>query len=250
MSLHEAEAIILRHYPLSEADRLIVLLTREVGLLRGVVRGAKKPTSRLGACLEPLNHAIVQYYLREGADLARIIQCEIVYSFLGRVRSLDRVCGFTYFAELAQEMSQENNPNPVVFRLLLASLRSGEQLGVNNQLLRYFELWMLRLSGLLPDYDYCSNCGLCVKQKGFYAWLEGGQGRCEACSGSRGLKVGPEAAAILHRLQRLPPEVFAALHWSEQASRELEDLSRSLLDWHLERKLKSFRVLQEVLEGK
>jgi DNA repair protein RecO (recombination protein O) len=249
MPTHEAEAVILRQYLLSEADRIIVLLTREVGLLRAVARGARKPKSRLGACLEPLNHVRLQYFMKEGGELSRVFQCEMIHSYLGRNPSLDQVYGFTYFAELAQEFSQENNPNPTAFRLLLATLNAGEKLGVGAALLRYFELWLLRLSGLLPNYDYCSGCGKCVKEESFYVWPETGQVHCQDCAHERGLRIGWEASGLLRRMLTVSPEQFASTPFPDRAAAEVEHLSERLLDLHLEKKLKSRRALQRVLEG-
>jgi len=249
MPVHEAEAVSLRQYPLSEADRIVVLFTREAGLLRAVAPGAKRTKSRFGACLQPLNHVRVEYYMREGQPLCRIRQCEILHSYLGRNPSLDRVGGFAYFAELTQELTQENNPAPLVFRLLLASLNAGEKLGVHEPLLRYFETWMLRLNGLLPNYDYCSSCGSCVKQLAFYIRPESGQSRCPECARGKGTEIGASASQILGRMRREPPEEFARTPFPDGAARQLERLSREFLDYHLERKLKSFRVLKEMLEG-
>jgi len=249
MPLLDAEALALRHYSLAEADRIVVLLTREAGLLRAVARGARKPKSRLGACLQPLNHLQLQYYLREGADLAHVRQCETIHPFLGGKPSLDQVCGFTYLAELTLEMTQENNPAPLVFRLLLAVLRAGEQAGVGPPLLRYFELWLLRLGGLLPNYDYCSACRKCVKERPFHVWMEPGQCRCPSCAQGGGIAVGAEASRILRRLMQSPPLEFATATVSQVAQQELERLSRGLLDLYLEKRLKSLEVYKQLTEG-
>jgi len=247
MPTREVEALVLRHYPLSEGDRIVVLMTKEHGTLRAVAQGACKPRSRLGGCLEPMTHVCVQLYAREGSELARIWQCEIVRSYLGRNPTLDRVFGYSYMGELSQELAQENNPNALLFRLLLAVLDAGEQIGLNQALLRYFELWALRLNGWLPDYDSCPACGKCVKDQGFYAWLEAGQGRCRACADHRGIRVGPEAACQLQEILQLSPARFASGAHSAAALRDLERLAQSLIEWHLEKRLKSYGTLKEVL---
>ena len=249
MPTREAEALVLRHYPLAEADRIVVLMTKEHGTLRAVARGACKPRSRLGGCLEPMTHVRAQLYAKEGSDLARIWQCEIVHSYLGRNPTLDRIFGYSYMGELSQELAQENNPNALLFRLLLAVLDAGEQVGVNEALLRYFELWALRLNGWLPDYAYCPACGKCVKDQGFYAWLEAGQGRCRACADHRGIRIGPEAARLLWEILRFSPAQFASCSHSAPALRDLERLAQSLIEWHLEKRLKSYGTLKEVMGG-
>jgi DNA repair protein RecO (recombination protein O) len=249
MPTRELEAIVLRQYSLSEADRIIVLLTREHGTLRGVAQGAKKPRSKLGGCLEPLTHVRLQFYAKEGAELGRIWQCEIIHSYLGRNPTLEQIYGFSYLSELCQELAPENNPNPLLFRLLLAALAAGEQAGMTEALLRYFELWALRLNGWLPDYGYCSRCGKCVKDEGFYAWLEAGQGRCRACAEDRGIRIGSEASRLLQEIPGIPPLEFVSRNPPAAAVRELERLAQKLIEWHLEKRLKSYLTSREVLRG-
>jgi DNA repair protein RecO (recombination protein O) len=249
MPVREAEAIVLRQYALAEADRIIVLLTRESGMLRAVAQGAKKPRSRLGGCLEPLNHVRVRFYAKEGADLARVWQCEILHSFLSRNPTPDRLFGFSYLSELALEMVPESSPNELLFRLLLAVLEVGERIGVNEPLLRYFEIWALKLNGWLPDYDYCSDCGRCVKDEGFYAWMPSGEGKCGACAQERGIRIGAESARLVRSIKEISPGQFASRPQPGVSNRELERLTQSLIEWHLEKRLKSYGALKEMMRS-
>jgi DNA repair protein RecO (recombination protein O) len=249
MPTREAEAIVLRQYPLGEADRIIVFLTREFGQLRAVAHGSRKPHSRMAGNLEPLNHVQVEVYAKEGADLARLWRCELIHSYLGRNPTLDRVFGFSYFSELVQEIVPENNPNALVFRLLLAVLNAGESSGVSNALLRYFEVWALKLNGWLPDYDYCPGCGRCVKDEGFYAWVQDGEGRCRACAEDRGIRIGAEAARLMRDILLLSPGQFISLPQSGSPTRELERLTQKLIEFHLEKRLKSYGALKEMLHS-
>ena len=82
MPLRESEAVVLRSYPLGEADRLVSLLSRSMGRIRGVARGARRPKSRFGSTLETLSHIQVWFYERETRELVRINQCELLESFL------------------------------------------------------------------------------------------------------------------------------------------------------------------------
>ena len=145
---------------------------------------------------------------------------------------------FSYFAEIANEIIQDNQPNPPLFRLLRASLEAGELNEPNRALVRYYEIWSLRLSGLLPNYAYCSNCAKCVKDDGFFAWIESGQVRCHGCAHGRGLKLGAEAATALDSMMRLGPGQFMARPLSRDSAAEIERLSQSLLGLQLERELK------------
>ncbi len=247
MPIREAEAVVLRHYPLAEADRIVVLLAREFGKVRVVAKGIRRTKSRLVGCLEPLNHVRLEFYVREGRDLSYVRQCDLIHSFLGKIPSLERMCAFTYFAEILQEFVQEDQPSELFFRLFLAVLSAGEALAPNAALVRYFELWSLKIGGFLPNYAYCSGCGSCVKDIGFYAVVDAGEVLCARCAQGRGIHVGAAAAGILQKLSE-PPEQFARRSMPERAARDLERLVQALLEVHLEKRLKSYPVLKQVLE--
>jgi DNA repair protein RecO (recombination protein O) len=247
MPVHEAEAIVLRQYSLSDSDRIIVFITREFGKVRAVAKAVKKPGSRIGGCLEPLNHIRLEFFAKEGRELGQIRQAELIRAYLGKQLSLEHLYAFSYFAEIANEIVQDNQPNAAQFRLLLASLEAGNTGAVTGPLVRYYEIWSLKLGGILPNYAYCSNCGKCVKDDGFFAWPESGQVRCFSCAQGRGLRVGAEAAAALDSMTRVGPGQFMAQQLTRDSSVELERLSQRLLGLHLDRELKSYRVLKEVL---
>ena len=249
MPIHETDAIVLRHYALSEADRIILFFAPELGKIRAVARGARKPKSRLAGSLEPLNHVQVQLYSKEGSELAQIRQAEIIHSYLGRNPSVPYLCAFSYWVEIVQEFVEDNSSNPLLFRLLLSVLNTAERRVFNQALVRYFEFWTLRLNGLLPKYDTCSKCGLCVKDVGFFAWLETGQACCASCSGGRGLHVHAAAANSLHRIFKLSPEEYSLLPMGGEISGDLERLAQQLLQFHLEKQLKSYPLLKKILRG-
>jgi DNA repair protein RecO (recombination protein O) len=249
MPVHEAEAIVLRQYALSDSDRIVIFITKEFGKIRAVAKGAKKPKSRFGGCLEPLNHIRMEFYSREGHDLSQMRRTELIRSYLGLKPSLRQIYAYSYFAEIANEIVQDNQVNYPLFRLLLGVMEAGEKNGVSQALVRYFEIWCLKLSGLFPNYAYCSNCGKCVKDDEFFAWIEVGQARCNACAQGRGIKIGAPAAVALTLMAKLPPGQFVMCPLAQDAAREIEQLSQRLLAFHLEKKLKSYRILSEALQS-
>jgi DNA repair protein RecO (recombination protein O) len=246
MPVHETEAVVLRRYPFSEADLVVVFFTRDYGKLRAVASGAKRLKSRLGGALEPLNHVRLRFYLKEGAELGRVTECETLHAHLGRTPVPDLLYTFSYVAELVNEVVEENNPNLPLFRLLLATLEAGAKQVPAPLLLRYFELWTLRLIGLLPNYDYCSVCGRYVKEEGFFAEPDGGLARCGHCARERGLRVRPEAAKLLGKISEQSPAQFASLPVAAPDARDLERLTQRLLELHLEKKLRSYEFVKRL----
>jgi DNA repair protein RecO (recombination protein O) len=200
--------------------------------------------------LEPLTRGDVQYYERENRELVRINYVEPTRSplSLGGVRNDAALSYVGYFAELIDEWAQEADPNETLFRLGASAL---EALGAGvpvEPLARYFEYWLLRLQGVYPSLSACPDCG---------ASLEPGAAvvlrdrvllcvRCAARHPGASAPLGPDAMAFLRAATRLTPAGVAGKGLPARAARELELAHRRLIASHLEKELKSARVLREL----
>jgi len=249
MPTFETEAIVLRHYPLSDSGRIVVFFTREHGKLRAAVDGIKNPKNNLAGTLEPFNHVRIDFRIREGRDLGHIGGAELINAFPGKVLDLRRIYACSYFAEIVNEIGQENQDNNLLFRLLLASMKAVTAAVPTAALIRYFEIWALRLNGFIPNFALCSICGKSVVDKGFFVWIESGEVRCRSCAGGVGFHVGVKSAAALEIMMKLPPEKFMIYSFDEDAAFELEKLAQRFLGFNLERQLKSWPLLREALQN-
>jgi len=252
MPLYTTDALILRTYKLGEADRIVVFLTPDRGKKRGVAKGARRIKSRFGAALEPLTHAGVTYFEKERRELVSLNYAEAVRS-AWTTSSLEALGHMEYFAELIDEWAPEGDPNPRLFRLgvsLVDALASGTPV---DPLARYFEYWLLRLQGVYPAHVRCRVCGgLLEAAEPAGACLEPGQQAftCLPCTrlpgGVPAASLSREALAFLARAGRTAPDRVADVAVPGRAMRELEAVHRTLITWHLERELKSSRVLREL----
>jgi DNA repair protein RecO (recombination protein O) len=211
MPLYTTDALILRTYKLAESDRIVVFLTRDRGKKRGVAKNARQSRRRFGAALEPLTYGRVGYQEREGRDLVQLHYVEPVRSPLAATE-FDALGYVEYFAELIDEWAQESDPNETLFRLG-ASVVEAMAAGVPTlPLARYFEYWLLRLQGVYePD------------------------GR-----------LSDEARAFLRAARTASPLAVRELVASARTLGELETAHRTLIATHLEKELKSIRVLREM----
>jgi hypothetical protein len=214
MPLHTADALILRTYRLGESDRIVVFLTRDRGKKRGVAKNARQSRRRFGGSLEPLTYGRVGYVERERRELVRLDYVEQLRSPLSAVDG--EALGYvSYFAELIDEWAQEADPNETLFRLG-ASMTDAIAEGVPIEpLARYFEYWLLRLQGVYEVDRRLSN----------------------------------EARAFLGAARSASPFALAHMTVSSGALRELETAHRTLIAMHLEKDLKSVRVLSEMRGG-
>jgi DNA repair protein RecO (recombination protein O) len=211
MPLYTTDALILRTYKLGESDRIVVFLTRDRGKKRGVAKNARQSRRRFGGALEPMTTGRVQYTERERRDLVFLHFVEPRRSPLDAV---DReALGYvSYFAELIDEWAPEADPSETLFRLG-ASMVDAMAEGVPIEpLARYFEYWLLRLQGVYEPPPHASQ----------------------------------DARAFLAAARACSPFALGAVPVSEETLRELETAHRDLIEMHLEKDLKSVRVLKEM----
>lgn len=158
MSLVSTTAFILKVDPLSEKDLVAALLTRDRGVVRAAVKGARGKTRR-GAALQTLTEIRTTYFLREGADLARLDSIEIEKSAFRLAQRAETAMLLPYVAESVLTFVPELQPGDEVYRLtrhVLDALEAGVDAGLSA---RYFEIWLLRFAGLLPEDRVCARCG-------------------------------------------------------------------------------------------
>lgn len=159
MPLHESEAIILQSYSLGEADRLVSFLSRNMGRVRGVAKGARRPKSRFGSTLERLSHIRVWFFERETRELVRINQCELIESFLEAHGDYPSSVALALLSEITEAVLPDREPSDAAFRLLLLTAKSIKQTKRTVLPLAYFTLWTVKLGGWLPSLRNCVRCG-------------------------------------------------------------------------------------------
>jgi DNA repair protein RecO (recombination protein O) len=226
MALFETEAIILRNLKLGEADKIIVALTRQEGVVRGVAKGARKLKSKYGASLEPFTIVRLSFFEKETRELVSITEAEIVKSYFDLSRddsvftTLERMTG------LILEFAPLRSPDERFFRMVKACLEALErEPGRTRDIALYNEIWVLRLSGFLPDPTRCASCGKALEVAG--AVLSAGSAFvCTRCAGGQGLAVHPSALDVLASALKTAPLVWASRGESYRA----ETATRSVVN--------------------
>ncbi len=149
---------MLRSYPLREADLLVTFFTRAEGKVRGVARSAKKSKRRFGGALEPLTYVRAFYDVRERQELVRLDSCEVLESPMASEVSYARAVALGHIAELLDELLPDHEANDAIFRLTLSVMHvlTGPDIWMP---ITYFDLWLTRLVGFLPEFTECVVCG-------------------------------------------------------------------------------------------
>ena len=242
MSVLTSEAVVLRTWPVHEADLIVSRFTRDYGRVRGVAKSALKSRKRFGGALEPMTVARAWFAERPRQELVRLDQLEIIRSPLSLPVDAARLAVLSFFAELLDEALPEHDPQETVFRLAVAML---EQTTVEQPWmpLTYFQLWMTRLMGLLPDIGHCTVCRekLVAGQINFNTLGDGLF--CAVHRNGSASELTADSWQLAQRMLRAPASAFAAEPWPRRRAQDLRHFTLQALERHLERRLRSAEAL-------
>ena len=246
MPLYTADALILRTYKLAEADRIVVFLTSDRGKRRGVAKGARRTRSRFTGGLEPFTRVRLAYFERENRDLVRLSYVEPVASLLIG-RSGDALGHASYFAELVDAWALEGDPSERLYRLGASVIEAIARDVSVERVARYFEYWLLRLQGVYPSIVACQRCQGGLDRGGAVIVRDSGAFVCQACgSGDGEVDLTGDALSFLRAAATRPATAMGSVAFTPAVARQLTTVHRALLETHLQKELKSARVLHEL----
>jgi DNA repair protein RecO (recombination protein O) len=241
----QSEALILRTYPFHEADLLVTLFTRAEGKIRGVAKSAKRSKKRFGGALEPLTYVIAHWEDKEKQELARLDSCEIIASPLTSEVSYPRLVALSYVAEVIDQLLPDREPNDGIFRLALSVVKQLQTESVWMPL-TYFDLWIVRLIGLLPDLTQCSACGEILNgHRAYFHPLADGL-LCSRDKRLASIEISADSRALAAEMFRSPVDNFTASLWPRQRGADLRKFLSQRIERHIERKLVTAAMLERL----
>jgi len=244
MPARETEAIILKTFPLGEADRVVSFLGRNSGRLRGVAAGARRLKNRFGSTLEVLSHVQVWYVERETRELVRIQQADLLESFHKAQSDYNLSTGLAVISEISELVLPEHEVSEPMFRLILLATREIERAGTWELSLTYFAFWTVRLGGWLPRFGRCSSCQAAFGEAAaFYDRHHAGL----YCSNCRRADMKPlrlEARQLAERFASERLDRIALEKSKGSAATELRNAALAWIEFHLERRLTTPELLE------
>jgi DNA repair protein RecO (recombination protein O) len=244
MPARETEAIILKTFPLGEADRLVSFLGRTSGRVRGVASGARRLKNRYGSTLEVLSHVQLWYVERETRELVRIQQADLLESFHKAQSDYGLSTGLAVISEISELILPEHEVSEPMFRLILLAVREIERTGDWNLPLSYFAFWTVRLGGWLPRFDRCVACETPFGTRtAFYDAHQPGL-FCEKCRRPGMKPIHIEARTLA---ERFTSERLDRIEYQKSMQANARELREAALDWiehHIERRLMTRELLE------
>jgi DNA repair protein RecO (recombination protein O) len=240
-ALYRDEGVVLRTQKLGEADRIITVLTRRNGKVRAVAKGVRRTKSKFGARLEPFSHVDLQFYTGRNLDIVN--QAESIRAY-GQAVAADypAYTAGTAVLETADRLTaEEKEPSLRMFLLVIGALRSlAEQTHPAGLVLDAFLLRAMSVAGWEPALSDCARCGEVGPHRHFS--VPAGGSVCPACRPTGSAMPSP---VTIEHLEALLSGNWERAEASQGINRrEGSGLVAALLQWHLERGLRSLALVE------
>jgi DNA repair protein RecO (recombination protein O) len=174
----------------------------------------------------------------------RLDSCEVLASPLATEVGYARAVGLAHLAELLDELLPDHESNDAIFRLTLSVLQvmAGAEIWMP---VTYFDLWLTRLVGFLPELTECVVCGRNLNEsRGYFHALADGL----MCADDKRLassEISSESRALAAQMFRAPVESFAELPWPKAQGSDLRKFLMQILQRHIEKKLVTAGMLEK-----
>lgn len=238
-------AVVVRTHDFGEADRVVVLLTRNHGVVRSVAKGVRRAKSRFGSRLQPF--VLLDVHLYHGRNLATITGADTVaYYASALIEDFERYSCAAVVLETAERLSGHGGDDPALFDAVISALDHLRETDFPTAALDAFLLQAMTSAGWAPGLF---NCAACQAPGPHHAFHPGAGGAvCLNCRPSGSAEVPDE---VLHLMWLLAgdhlPAAAAILradggaHLGTIAHR----LTTAHLQWHLETTITSLKILNQ-----
>ncbi len=244
---YKTRAIVLAHFDLGEADRIITLLTPEDGKIRAVAKGVRRPRSRIGGSVEPF--AELDLVLARGRNLDVITQVSVAHAWLRLRDRLESTATAWYLGELSDRAVEERGGAHPVYGLLRRACQLLDDGMAPGRVARWFESGLADSLGVRPELDRCVECERVLEEGDRFRWVPAFGG--VLCANhppppAESTRLSLDALKLIKAYRRFDVEAIAALRVPAQVEAEVELVMRDYTRFILEREARSLAFIDEV----
>jgi len=247
MPIHKTEAIVIQKRGFRETSLIVDFYTREFGKLSGILKGIRTEPAKFASPLELFSHNEIIFYRKRNSSLHLVSQCDLRDDFAGIRQNIAKVGLASFMMELLGVVMAAEDKNTEVFDLSMTCLKELETTYNPEKVTTIFKIKMLALSGFKPHFDSCVSCeGRIMGQSKFSLSLGGLL--CPECffkdTTSRSIFRGTIASVLY--IEKNDFKTNLNLGMNPQIKKELDVILNAFLNFHLERELKSQKVLNKL----
>ena len=247
MPIHKTEAIVLRRMDFRETSLIVDLFTRDFGKLSGLLKGIRSEPGKFASSLEISSHNDIIFYKKTSTSLHLVSACDLRNNFFNIRKSMMKAGFMGIMMEMISSVMQPEDKNEEVFDLAVECLKELEATAAPEKVMTIFKIKMLALSGFKPHFDSCVSCSEKILGQSKFSLSLGGL-LCVRCShkdlSSRSIFRGTIASILYIEKNNFKNNLNLGLN--PQIKKELEIILNAFINFHLEKELKSQKVLNKM----
>lgn len=174
------DAINIKSYPLSENDNIIVMFSKDKGIIKGIAKGVKKPKSKLGARMQSL--VCNRLMLNQGKNLDVIREAQAINPFNKLRHDLEKLNFSIYITEIIGNFCRENTEeteevNKNIYELFYKTLEniSNAEDNIHTMLsVVKFQLKFMKITGFGLELSHCLKCSAPINEESYFSFNNGG----------------------------------------------------------------------------
>ena len=253
MAILSTEGIVLKIHALGNTSKIVVVYTRDLGLLKLVAKGARRTPNRFGFALEPLWRSRLTLYHKPDRDGVLLSQAEVLDPLGSRLHDLARFAHAQAAIELMDRVVWGEEPNTPLYELLMSTLEAvaSAPLPALDVVTLAYELQVASLMGYRPRLDACAGCGSALSPRRLFSPARGGL-LCDRCAAAEAGTIALSADALAGLSLLISRPVFEAGEFVEiRRAGEIQKVVEMFFRHHFQRfhGLRSLEMLRSLPGG-
>ena len=221
--LMQAKGLIIKETNLGENDKVLVILTKEYGIIHAFANGARKMKSKNSAATSLLCYA--DFSLYKSKDTYKVNDANPLELFFNLRYDLEALSLAQYFCELVLKLVAEDTEPNDFLKIMLNSLyfltNKSKPLGIVKAVT---ELKLISLAGYMPDLITCAGCSDLNNKKIRFS-LSDGCIFCEKCLGEN-VKTVPLNSTVLAAMRHIVYSDFNKIYSFMIPDKDLKMLNK------------------------
>lgn len=249
--LYKTDAVVLNSFDFGESDRIIAFCTRDFGKIKGVAKGARRSRKRFVGKLDPPCLVSLVFFHNDSSDLVRIEEVSLMEAYNDLKADITILSEACYLLELTSEMTREGVISKGVYELLVVFLRMLGEDQYRSVALRFFEIKLLTLLGIMPHMEGCVVCRKAFGQDAMPAVFSSDKGGaiCVKCSNGimgRLPDISAGTVRLLEAVSRFDLDKIRRLKPDAAVLEQCDEVLGDFITHQLERELKTRKFMAKL----
>ena len=239
------DGLVIKETNIRDNDRMITIITRDLGVITAFVRGVKSIKSKRGSSTSLLSFS--NFSLELKGDTYTVTEASINKVFFGAGSDIITLTVAQYFCELCNVFRPYENESGEFLRLILNSLHFLTENKHSPELIKAItELRVAVIAGYAPNVVACNGCGK-FEDAVMYFKLDDGTLYCNACRKENCVSI---TLTVLQAIRHIVYSKFESLYSfeiPETAAKQLSQLTERFVTYQTEHRFTTLQFLRGII---